>query len=95
MSGYNVMIAKEKYLDGNGKEKTVWVKLGVLKRKQDGKMYMLIDPTVNLAGFDKGVDKGGNPNKGLIAGVFPIEEQQQEAPQQVKQSSVDADEIPF
>ena len=37
----------------DGQEKTRWVNVGVIGVSQNGKEYMLIDPTINFAGFPR------------------------------------------
>lgn len=40
----------------DGEEKTKWKTVGVLGKKNDGKPFMCLDPTVNLAGFPRDDD---------------------------------------
>ncbi len=37
----------------DGQEKTRWVNVGVIGVSQNGKEYMLIDPTINFAAFPR------------------------------------------
>jgi hypothetical protein len=75
----------------DGQEKTRWVNVGVIGVSQNGKEYMLIDPTINFAAFprEEGKDmvmvgifeeqnnqSGGNNQKSYQA------PQQQQAPTQ-------------
>ncbi len=46
------MIANGKY-NKDGQEKTNWVKIGIIGVGQNGKEYMMLDPTINLAGFQR------------------------------------------
>ena len=43
-------IANGKYIK-DGVEKTRWVTIGTINTTADGKEYMLLHPTINLAGF--------------------------------------------
>ena len=60
-----IMIANGKYTNKSGEEKTAWKEVGVIMTSQDGNEFCLLDPTVNLAGFQReaGKDK-------LIASIF-------------------------
>ena len=53
----------------DGQEKTRWVNIGIINTKSDGKEYMLLDPTINLAGFQREAGRDM-----LMVGIF--EEQQ-------------------
>ena len=69
-----IMIAAGKYMK-DGQEKTSWKEVGVIMTSQSGKEFVLLDPTVNLAGFDR------EPGKDrVIASIF--EDQQNTAPRQ-------------
>ena len=46
------MIANGKYMK-DGQEKTRWVNIGIIGVSQNGKEYMMLDPTINLAGFKR------------------------------------------
>ena len=70
-----IMIANGKYTGKDGQEKTQWVKVGVIGTSQNGKDYVLLDPTVNLAGFQREMGKDM-----LMCSVF---EDQPQAPQHV------------
>ena len=74
----------------DGQQKTRWVNVGVIGVAQNGKEYMLIDPTINFAGFprEQGKDmvmvgifddsqQGQNNNNGQ-----PQQQQSYQAPQQ-------------
>ena len=65
------MIANGKYTK-DGQEKTNWVKVGVIGTSQNGKEYVLLDPTVNLAGFEREVGKDM-----LMASIFEDQPRQQ------------------
>jgi len=45
-------VANGTYTAQDGSTKTKWVSVGVILEK-DGKEYMLIDPTINFAGFPR------------------------------------------
>ncbi len=57
-------VANGTYTAQDGSTKTKWVSVGVILEK-DGKEYMLIDPTINFAGFprEQGRDK-------VMVGIF-------------------------
>ena len=69
------MIANGKYVK-DGQEKTSWKEVGVIMTSQAGKEFVLLDPTVNLAGFprEEGKDR-------VIASIFD------DKPQQMQQQS--------
>lgn len=71
------MIAAGKYTGKDGVEKTSWKEIGVIMTSQAGKDFVLLDPTVNLAGFPRepGKDK-------LIASIFDDQAQGHQAQQQ-------------
>ena len=62
----------------NGETKTRWVNVGILNTTAEGKEYMLIDPTINFAAFQRQEGKDM-----VMVGVF--EEQQQNNNQQQNQ----------
>ncbi len=63
----------------DGQEKTNWVSVGVINTSQNGKEYMLIDPTINFAGFPR---EAGQKN--VMVNMFDDSQQQ---PQQQGYSS--------
>ena len=77
MSFKKIMVAAGKYTNREGVEKTNWKEVGVIGMSQNGKEFVLLDPTVNLAGFDR------EPGKDrLMCSVFEDRPQGQQAPQQ-------------
>ncbi len=48
-----ISIANGTYIGQDGQQKTNWVKVGVIGVSQNGKEYVLLDPTINLAGFKR------------------------------------------
>ena len=56
----------------DGQTKTRWVNVGVIGVSQNGKEYMLIDPTINFAGFPK--EEGKDM---VMVGIFDDSNQQQ------------------
>lgn len=46
-------VANGQYTTSQGETKTKWVNVGVIGVSQNGKEYMLIDPTINFAGFPR------------------------------------------
>ena len=62
----------------DGQTKTRWVNVGIINTTQEGKEYMLIDPTINFAAFPR--EEGKDM---IMVGIFEEQEQQrQQAPQQ-------------
>ena len=59
------------YVNKAGETKTRWVNIGVILEK-DGKEFMLLDPTINLAGFQR--EQGKDM---LMVGIFQDQPQQQ------------------
>jgi len=68
-------VANGQYQNAQGETKTRWVNVGVIGVSSNGKEYMLIDPTINFAGFAREDGKDM-----VMVGMF--EDQQQNAPQQ-------------
>ena len=56
----------------DGQTKTRWVNVGVIGVGTNGKEYMLIDPTINFAGFPKEDGKDM-----VMVGIFDDSNQQQ------------------
>jgi len=48
-----ISVANGNYIGQDGTQKTKWVKVGVIGTSQNGKEYVLLDPTINLAGFKR------------------------------------------
>ena len=55
----------------DGQTKTRWVNVGVIGVSANGKEYMLIDPTINFAGFPK--EEGKDM---VMVGIFDDNQQQ-------------------
>lgn len=66
-----IMIAGSKYTAKDGTEKTNWTEVGVIMVSQAGKEFVLLDPTINLAGFPREIGKDK-----LIASIFEDKSQQ-------------------
>jgi len=71
-------IANGKY-QKDGQEKTRWVNVGVIGVGSNGKEYMMLDPTINLAGFAREAGRDM-----IMVSIFD-DSQQQQAPQQQQQ----------
>ena len=56
----------------DGQTKTRWVNVGVIGVSSNGKEYMLIDPTINFAGFPR--EEGKDM---VMVGIFDDSQQQQ------------------
>ncbi len=70
----------------DGQQKTRWVNVGVIGVSQQGKEYMLIDPTINFAAFQR--EEGKDM---VMVGIFDDSNQgqnnqQNQAPQQQQQN---------
>ena len=62
----------------DGQTKTRWVNVGIINTTQEGKEYMLIDPTINFAAFPR--EEGKDM---VMVGIFEEQQRQQEQrPQQ-------------
>jgi len=93
----DVSLAVEKYTNKQGEEKTKYVKIGTIREGQNGE-YMLIEPTVDLAGClalqnMMNHKQGKEVRTNLIASIFDRQQGQQQA-QQAAQPELDGD-IPF
>lgn len=71
----------------DGQQKTRWVNVGVIGVSQNGKEYMLIDPTINFAAFPR--EEGKDM---VMVGIFDDAQQGQQnnnyqQPQQQQQQS--------
>ena len=73
-------IANGKYIGQDGTEKTRWVNIGVINTSQNGKEYMLLDPTINLAGFSREAGKDM-----VMVNIFEDTQQPQQPAQQPQQ----------
>ena len=77
----------ENYQDQQGQTKGKYVDIGALGMSQAGKEYILLDPSVNLAGvlFKQNLmahGEGKPPNKNVMVSVFDNSQQQWQQPQQ-------------
>ena len=63
-------IANGKYTK-DGVEKTRWVNIGTINTTSDGREYILLDPTINLAAFQREIGKDM-----LMVGIFEQSPQQ-------------------
>ena len=70
-------IANGKY-QKDGQEKTRWVNVGVIGVGSNGKEYMMLDPTINLAGFAREAGRDM-----VMVSIF--DDSHQQAPQQQQQ----------
>jgi hypothetical protein len=71
-----ISIANGNYIDRDGNQKANWVKVGVIGTSANGKEYVLLDPTINLAGFTR------DPGKDmLMCTVYDDSNQQGQQPQ--------------
>ena len=57
----------------DGEQKTRWVNVGVIGTTQEGKEYMLIDPTINFAAFPRQEGKDM-----VMVGIFEDQNNQQQ-----------------
>lgn len=58
----------------DGETKNNYKDVGIVMQNDDGSKVMLIDPTVNFAAFDRGVDTQGNQNTMVMLSMFEIKE---------------------
>ncbi len=65
----------------DGQEKTRWVNVGVIGVSQNGKEYMLIDPTINFAAFPR--EEGKDM---VMVGIFDDANQNNQQPQGYNQN---------
>ena len=75
------MRASGQYTAQDGQTKTNWVKVGMLGVSQNGKEYILLDPTINLAGFTREAGKDM-----LMCSVFEDQPKQQTQQSQYQQA---------
>lgn len=81
-----IMIKTGEYTNKDGVVKGNWKQIGIIKSNNNGE-YVMLDPTVNLAGFDRqGKDM-------LIASIF--EDAKQPAQRQEQVSEEDLEDLPF
>lgn len=93
-------VANGSYMNSNGEQKTRWVNVGVIGVSQNGKEYMLIDPTINFAGFPR--EEGKDM---VMVGIFEDQQQVQQVQQptgmqspvqiQQVQNQEDSNSLPF
>ena len=48
---YDLVVAKDRYTRSDGEEKTNWQNVGVIMEKDDGSRFILIERSINFAGF--------------------------------------------
>ena len=63
------------YTDKNGQDKAEWTNIGAVITGKNGKDYVLLDPSVNLAGVllkqnALAVKKGGAPSDMVMSSLF-------------------------
>ena len=63
-----IMIKHGEFTNRDGEVKNKWVQVGTILENNNGE-YVLLDPTINLAGFDR-TDKNGEVQDNLIASIF-------------------------
>ena len=86
----DILAVTGNYTDKSGQEKAEFLKVGAIGVSQAGKEYVILDPTVNIAGalFKQNLNnhaQGKSPQKGLMCSVFDRQQsqpQQGQAPQQ-------------
>jgi hypothetical protein len=67
---YRASLPTRKYTDKNGQEKTAWKTIGSVFEGKNGKMYLKLDRTVNLAAFPS--DSADE----LLISLFPDDDSQ-------------------
>ena len=96
------LLAKTGTYTKDGQEKNEYVKLGILKQGDQGGEYMILDPSVNLAGVlmkqNALAAKQGKPARdSVMVSVFDNQQQgfqQQQAPQQGFQQQQQPQSLP-
>lgn len=83
----------------DGQEKGEYIKLGVLMDGNDGGQYMILDPTVNLAGVllkqnALAAKQGKEQRDSVMVSVFDDSQQQQQPMQQPQQQYQQAPQQP-
>jgi len=93
-----ISIANGNYIGQDGQQKTNWVKVGVIGVSANGKEYVLLDPTINLAAFkrEEGKDmvmctvyddsQNNNQQQNNTGNNSPVHQEQYNPPQQQHQS---------
>lgn len=87
-----IMVANGQYKK-DGQDKTKWVQIGVIGTSQNGKDYCLLDPTINLAGFQR--EQGKDM---LMCSIFedqPRPQQSQYQDNKVPEMNISNEQIPF
>lgn len=74
-------VANGTYQNSVGETKTRWVNVGVIGTAQNGKEFMLIDPTINFAAFPREDGKDM-----VMVGMFEEQQQNQQTQQQYNQN---------
>lgn len=83
----DLMIKTGTYTNKEGEQKNNWVKLGVLKKSENGH-YILVDPSINLAGcLIKQNMISDQPRANLMVSVFSDNNSQQGGGQQKAQTN--------
>ena len=101
----NITCRVRNYTDNQGNVKGEFVKVGVLGQSQAGKPYIILDPTVSLAGIKIKQDamalaEGKPVPSGIMANIFDNQPKQQQGfvPQQQQQQpnqNMPLDDLPF
>ena len=78
------------YTNAQNEQKNEYVKLGILKQGDQGGEYMILDPSVNLAGVllkqnALAAKEGKQLRDAVMVSVFENDNQQQSQPQQGQQ----------
>ena len=97
----NITCRVRNYTDNQGNVKGEFVKVGVLGQSQAGKPYIILDPTVSLAGIKIKQDamalaEGKPVPSGIMANIFDNQPKQQQgyAPQQQAPQTPQAQQVP-
>lgn len=72
-----IIIPTGTYQKQDGTQGTNWTKIGIINTSSNGKEYALLDPTINLAGFEREQGK----NMVMCSVVEKQQNQQQGQPQ--------------
>ena len=87
MKKYDLCVAKRKYTDSQGNQKSEWLNIGVVLEKE-GKQFIIMDRTFNPAGMPQ------DGKDGIIVSMFEPK-MKEDGYQAAKQAVADDSEIPF
>lgn len=90
----NLVVAVDKYTDRDGKERTKWATIGQVHESQNGKEYITLDRTFNLAGVRPQRRDDGTIDDRVFVNLFEPKGRQ-ESPQGQDLDNEFEPDIPF